>query len=81
MQAYANHTKHRLEEGRIATGLGLRQARTSDIAAIAKTAGFDWLFIDMEHSSLDLDTAAQICAAALPTGITSPVCKKRSSLL
>ena len=70
MQAYPNHTKHLLEQGKLATGLGLRQARTADIAAIGKTAGFDWLFIDMEHSSLDLDTAAQMCAAALPTGIT-----------
>ena len=37
---------------------------------IAKTAGYDWLFIDMEHSSLDVDTAAQISAAALDAGIT-----------
>ena len=41
-----------------------------DIAAIAKTCGFDWLFIDMEHGSFSLDVAAQISCAALPLGIT-----------
>jgi 2-keto-3-deoxy-L-rhamnonate aldolase RhmA len=37
-----------------------------------KTAGFDWLFIDMEHNSMDLDTAVQICVAARACGI-SPI--------
>jgi 4-hydroxy-2-oxoheptanedioate aldolase len=38
-----------------------------------KQAGFDWLFIDMEHGALSLDTAMQISVAALGTGITSLV--------
>src|SRR3954447_2352866 len=70
MNAYPNHTKHQLAAGKLALGMGLRQARTCDIAAIAKTSGFDWLFIDMEHSSLDVDAAAQIANAALAVGIT-----------
>jgi len=70
MQAYPNHTKRELAAGKLALGLGVRQARTVDIAAIGKTCGFEWLFIDMEHSSLDVDTAAQIASAALPLGIT-----------
>lgn len=70
MSVYPNHTKHQLAAGKLALGMGLRQARTVDIAGIGKTCGFDWLFIDMEHSSLDVDTAAQIANAALPVGIT-----------
>jgi 2-keto-3-deoxy-L-rhamnonate aldolase RhmA len=70
MNAYPNHTKRQLAAGKLALGMGLRQARTVDIAGIGKTCGFDWLFIDMEHSSLDVDTAAQIANAALPVGIT-----------
>jgi 2-keto-3-deoxy-L-rhamnonate aldolase RhmA len=70
MAAIPNFTKQQLASGKIALGMGLRQARTVDIAAIAKKCGFEWLFIDMEHSSLDVDTAAQIAAAALPVGIT-----------
>ncbi len=70
MHAYPNHTKHKLEAGKLALGMGLRQARTIDIAAIGKTCGFDWLFIDMEHNSMDVDIAAQIANGALAVGIT-----------
>jgi 2-keto-3-deoxy-L-rhamnonate aldolase RhmA len=70
MRAVPNHTLRQLREGKLAIGLGLRQARTVDIAQIAKTCGFDWLFIDGEHSSLDPDGAAQIAAASLAVGVT-----------
>ena len=32
-------------------------------------AGFDWLFLDMEHGTMSLDACAQISAAALDAGI------------
>jgi len=41
-----------------------------EIPQIAKACGFHWVFVDLEHSTMDLDLAGQICAAALPTGIT-----------
>ena len=44
--AALNRTKAALAEGRLAIGMGLRQARTVDIATIAGTCGFDWLFRD-----------------------------------
>jgi 2-keto-3-deoxy-L-rhamnonate aldolase RhmA len=72
-RAFPNQAKHQLEAGQLAIGLILRQARTVDIAAIARTCGFDWLSIDMEHTSLDMDTAAQVAAAALPAGVTALV--------
>jgi 2-keto-3-deoxy-L-rhamnonate aldolase RhmA len=65
-----NHTKRRLAAGEVALGMGVRQGRTVDTATIAKTCDFDWLFIDMEHSSLDVDTAAQLAMASLAAGIT-----------
>ena len=70
MTIIANHTKQRLAAGELALGIGVRQARTVDIAPIAKTCDYDWLFIDLEHGSLSLDTAAQISVAALGAGIT-----------
>ena len=70
MSAYPNHTKRQLAAGKLAIGMGLRLARSVDIATIGKTCGYDWLFIDMEHSSMDLDAAAQIAMASLPVGIT-----------
>src|SRR3954464_13205990 len=68
-----NHALRQLRAGKLAIGLGLRQARTADTAQIAKACGYDWLFIDCEHNSMNLDTAAQISAAALPTGVTPVV--------
>jgi len=70
MDIVPNHAKRRLASGGLALGMGMRQARTVDIATIARTCGFDWLFIDMEHSSLDVETAAQIAFASLAAGIT-----------
>jgi 2-keto-3-deoxy-L-rhamnonate aldolase RhmA len=70
MSAYPNHTKQQLADDKIAIGMGIRLARTVDIATIAKTCGYDWLFIDMEHNSMDVDTASQIAMACLPVGIT-----------
>ncbi len=65
-----NVAKQRLEAGGLALGVGLRQARTVDIARAMKTAGFDWLFIDMEHNAMDVDMATQISVAAQDAGIT-----------
>jgi 2-keto-3-deoxy-L-rhamnonate aldolase RhmA len=69
MTVVVNHALRQLRDGKLALGLGLRLARTVDIAQIAATSGFDWLFIDCEHSSMNLDTAAQISAAALAVGV------------
>jgi len=68
-----NHALRQLREGKLAVGLGLNLARTVNVAQLGKTAGFDWLFIDCEHSSMDLDTAAQVSSAALGVGITPVV--------
>jgi 4-hydroxy-2-oxoheptanedioate aldolase len=64
-----NAARDRLEAGELALGVGLRQSRTVDIAAIMKACGYDWLFLDLEHNSMDLDTAVQISVAALGAGI------------
>jgi 2-keto-3-deoxy-L-rhamnonate aldolase RhmA len=73
MIAVRNHAKERLEAGELALGVGLRQARTVDIGRIMKTAGYDFLFIDMEHNSMSIDLAAQISIAAQDAGITPVV--------
>ena len=65
-----NTTKEKLASGDLAIGVGIRQARTVDIAKAMKTAGFDWLFIDMEHNSMDIDMAVQISVTAQEVGIT-----------
>src|SRR5436190_13980541 len=64
-----NAARDRLDKGELALGVILRQARTVDIAAIMKACGYDCLFLDLEHNSMDLDTAVQIAVAALDAGI------------
>ncbi len=70
MTLVPNVAKEKLARGELSVGFSLRQARTVDIAPIAKTCGFDWLKIDLEHNSMNLDMAAQISVAALAWGIT-----------
>lgn len=66
----ANPARDRLAKGEVAIGIGVRQARTIEIATAMRTAGYDWLFIDLEHGSQTLDTAAQLSVACLAAGIT-----------
>ena len=67
--ALRNPARDRLEKGELSLGIGLRQTRTVDIAPAMKACGYDWLFIDLEHNSMDLDMAVQISVAALAAGI------------
>ncbi|MEM1163392.1 MAG: aldolase/citrate lyase family protein [Pseudomonadota bacterium] len=64
-----NTLKECLDAGELALGVGLRGARTVEIARAMKTAGFDWLFIDMEHNTMSLDDACNISVAAQAEGI------------
>ncbi len=70
MTIVANVAKQRLLAGELAVGFSVLHWRTVDIARIAKTCGFDWLFIDMEHGTMDVETASRISVAALDTAIT-----------
>jgi 2-keto-3-deoxy-L-rhamnonate aldolase RhmA len=64
-----NSVKERLARGEVASSMIVRLTRSIEIAQIAKTAGFDSLYVDLEHSSLSLETTSQICCAALACGI------------
>jgi 4-hydroxy-2-oxoheptanedioate aldolase len=65
-----NIAKEKILNNELCLGVGLRQSRTVDIGKIMATSGYDWLFIDMEHNSMDIDTASQISVAAQDAGIT-----------
>src|SRR5882672_3467106 len=64
-----NPARERLERGELSLGVGIRVVGTVDIAKAMKTAGFDWLFIDLEHGALSIETASQLALAALDAGI------------
>ena len=65
-----NFAKEKIFNNELCLGVGLRQSRTVDIGKIMATSGYDWLFIDMEHNSMDIDIASQISVAAQDAGIT-----------
>ena len=58
-----------LARGEPLLSLGIRNARTAEIVRIAKTAGFGIVWIDLEHSSISIDCAVQISAAAADIGL------------
>ena len=65
-----NHAKEKLSRGEPVYSMTVRLVRTVDIAAIASTAGFDSVYIDLEHSSFSLESAGQICMACNSLGVT-----------
>lgn len=65
-----NIAREKLEKNQLSLGVGVRMTRSVEIASAMAAAGFDWLFLDMEHGTLSLDACAQISTAALAAGIT-----------
>lgn len=64
-----NSAKARLKKGELAIGIGIRLVRNVDIIKIMKAAGFDWLFLDLEHGSMSIETACEIAVAAQDSGV------------
>jgi len=67
--AIRNPVRERIASGEVALGCGVRVARGIEIAKLMKVAGFDWLFIDLEHGQMSIDQACQMSVAALDAGI------------
>jgi 2-keto-3-deoxy-L-rhamnonate aldolase RhmA len=59
----------RLQQRLPVLALGVRHARTADIARYAKATGHHAIWVDLEHSTMGVDCAAQICAAAADLGL------------
>jgi 4-hydroxy-2-oxoheptanedioate aldolase len=64
-----NNVKEKLARDEVVASMTVRLVRSIEIARIARTAGFDTLYVDLEHASFSLETTGQICMAALEAGI------------
>jgi 2-keto-3-deoxy-L-rhamnonate aldolase RhmA len=64
-----NFVLERLDRREPVVTLGVRAARTIDIAKTAQATGHHLLWVDLEHSAMSIDTAAQICSACLDVGL------------
>ena len=65
-----NTTRERLAKGEVVYGCGLQVYRAPEIPRAFAAAGFDYVFIDMEHGSYNLETAHDMIIACKLAGIT-----------
>jgi 2-keto-3-deoxy-L-rhamnonate aldolase RhmA len=65
----SNSVKEKLQRGEVVASITVRLVPTVEIVRIAKSAGFDSLYIDLEHSSFSLQTTSQLCIMALEAGV------------
>lgn len=65
-----NLMKQKIHAGGLAVGMIVRLMRSVEVAVIAKSCGFDGLYIDLEHCSFSLETVSQISVTATALGIT-----------
>ena len=65
-----NLVKDKIARGEAVYSLTVRLVRGVEIAAIARSAGFDAIYIDLEHSGISIETAGQICIASHGMGVT-----------
>ena len=66
----ANRTRERLSRGETVFGCGLQVYRSAEIPRAFAAAGFDYVFIDMEHGSYNLETVHDMITASAQAGIT-----------
>src|SRR5258706_776042 len=68
-----NSVKEKLARGEVVASMTVRLVSGVEIVRIAKSAGFDTLYIDLEHSSLSLQATSQISIMALEAGVPALV--------
>ena len=65
-----NKVRDKLARDEVVDSMTARLIRGIEVAQIAATAGFDSLYVDLEHGPLTIDITGQICIAALAVGVT-----------
>jgi 2-keto-3-deoxy-L-rhamnonate aldolase RhmA len=65
-----NLVKEKFARDEVVASMVVRIVQTPAISVLAASAGFDSLYVDLEHSPLSLETTSTICTAALATGVT-----------
>jgi len=77
MEELKNRVSDILNSGGLALGLVVRLARSGEIARVAKSCGYDFLFLDRQHAIYSLETISHITQTALGCGVT-PMVRVRS---
>ncbi len=58
-------------QGEVQVGTWVTTLRTPQIAQMVANAGFDFLYIDMEHSCFSIETVGDLCFAAALAALAS----------
>ncbi|MBI4278915.1 MAG: hypothetical protein HY660_10700 [Armatimonadetes bacterium] len=61
--------KKALKEGKVVLGTFVSEVWTPAIAWMYAAAGFDFMFVDMEHGAFNMESATAVCMAARGAGI------------
>jgi 2-keto-3-deoxy-L-rhamnonate aldolase RhmA len=64
-----NHVKRALRDGQVQVGTWIHTLGAPHLPQILATAGFDFVYIDMEHSAFSIETVAQLCSGSLYAGL------------
>jgi 2-keto-3-deoxy-L-rhamnonate aldolase RhmA len=64
-----NKIKQSLKDGKTVVGTMVVEMRTAEIARMLGASGFDFIFVDLEHSSYGLETFTDIVLAAKSVGL------------
>ena len=70
---FKNRMKQALKEGKVVFGPMVSEIRTPGIALLFAQAGFDFFFIDMEHSCFTMETMSDMILAGRAAGIPAIV--------
>lgn len=65
-----NHAAEKLARDEIVMSMTARFVTDPGIGLVAKSAGFDILFVDLEHGAHNIETASRICIASQLAGVT-----------
>lgn len=64
-----NPVMQRLARGEAAICLPIRLSRSAQVMHMARQAGFDAIYVDMEHSNVSMEAASDLCLAAAALGV------------
>lgn len=64
-----NAVKEKLARDEVVSSMTVRLVSDPAIARLARTAGFDSIYVDLEHGPFSIETASRICTACLDAGI------------
>jgi 4-hydroxy-2-oxoheptanedioate aldolase len=67
--AVRNALKEKLARGEVASTAAVRLVAGNEIVTIAKSAGLDSIYLDLEHSSFSIETAGRLSLMALAEGL------------